>query len=305
MAYVFTIAAVVGAIAVYLVLPHRQSMPRFGGLLAGGVLAMTLAWLGSKVSPELRPSVYYYAFTLIAAASGVRVITHPRPVYAALYFVLVVLSTAGMLVMLQAEFMAFAMIIIYAGAILVTYMFVIMLATMPVSAGEPESSPDYDRTARQPILAVLMGFALLGVLATVMFDPAGGELPRLFSTAGPQPLHDLSRLTDVSVPRNHRRIADALRDLNHMDVGDEVFAVDLERGWIDVRSAAGSRPRRIPLDDDVLAAIVPNIDQVGLNLFKGHTLGIELAAVILLLAMVGAIVIARRMVPETHVTMEG
>ena len=52
----------------------------------------------------------------------------------------------------------------------------------------------------------------------------------------------------------------------------------------------------------VVAALVPNIDNVGLNLFRGHTLGIELAAVILLLSMVGAIVIARQPVPGQVMT---
>ncbi len=52
------------------------------------------------------------------------------------------------------------------------------------------------------------------------------------------------------------------------------------------------------LDTEVIAASVYNTDRVGLNLFESHTLGIELAGVVLLVSMVGAIVISRRQVPE-------
>ena len=76
-------------------------------------------------------------------------------------------STAGMLVMLEAEFMAFAMVIIYAGAILVTYVFVIMLASQ---SGEALS----DRRARSPMAACLSGFLLL---STVSGAVAGGKPP--------------------------------------------------------------------------------------------------------------------------------
>ena len=72
--------------------------------------------------------VYFWIFSAIALVGAVRVVTHPRPVYSALYFVLTVFATAGLFVLLWAEFMAAALVLIYAGAILVTYVFVIMLA---------------------------------------------------------------------------------------------------------------------------------------------------------------------------------
>jgi len=302
MIYVFSIAAVCGALAVYLILPHRASMAKLGGLLGAATLGLALAWLAGRAGED-RPSVYYYLFTVIAAAAAVRVITHPRPVYAALYFVLVVLSTAGMLVMLEAEFMAFAMVIIYAGAILVTYMFVIMLATMPVSSDEPETSPVYDRSSREPLLAVMMGFALLAVVGALIFDPHTEAPQRRYAADPVEALDDLGRLASLEDPRHRRRLTEALRELELIRLDEQVYDLDLASRRIDVRVSPGSRPRYIRLEDEkigpaVMAELVPNIDRVGLNLFKGHTLGIELAAVILLLSMVGAIVIAKRIVPE-------
>ena len=82
-------------------------------------------------------------------------ITHHRPVFAALYFVLVVLSSAGLFLMLEAEFMAFALIIVYAGAILITYVFVIMLAQQAPVPGEEARQAEYDVIPREPAAAVV------------------------------------------------------------------------------------------------------------------------------------------------------
>ncbi len=300
MAYVFYIAAVCGAMGVYLVMPHRRSLPILGALIALASLAGMLGWVGAWAARHEAgslPGVYYYLFTAISVIAAVRVIVHPRPVYSALYFILVILSSAGMLVLLDAEFMAFAMVIIYAGAILVTYMFVIMLATMPQSAQEPETSALYDRQAREPLWAVFTGFAMLAVLGGLIFDPHDHRPPSHGASLA-QSLKEIDKKADLTDVRQKRHIEAALRELGRIEQDEEVYGLDFEGQRIDVRLASGTRPRYIALDSAALSAIVPNTDQVGLNLFKGHTLGIELAAVILLLAMVGAIVIAKRAVPE-------
>jgi NADH-quinone oxidoreductase subunit J len=100
---------------------------------------------------------YFYLFSSIALLASARVITHTRPVYSAIYFLLVIVSVAAMLVLLSAEFVAVALIIIYAGAILVTYLFVIMLAQQP-------GLPIHDRRAREPFAAVLAGFVLTAAM---------------------------------------------------------------------------------------------------------------------------------------------
>jgi len=101
----------------------------------------------------------------MAILAATRVITHPKPVYSAIYFVAVVIAVAALLVLQEAEFLAVALVIIYAGAILVTYLFVIMLAQQP-------GSPIYDRRTREPFLAVVVGFVLMAMIAG-----RAGELP--------------------------------------------------------------------------------------------------------------------------------
>ncbi len=75
------------------------------------------------------------AVTLIAAAAAV--VTH-KPVYTALWFALSLLGTAGLLLFDGAQFLSISTVAVYAGAILVTFLFVIMLA-------QPEGHAPYDR----------------------------------------------------------------------------------------------------------------------------------------------------------------
>src|SRR5690606_16736150 len=108
---------------------------------------------------------------------------HPRPVYAALYFILTILASAGLYLLLSAEFMTFALVIVYAGAILITYLFVIMLATEAPQAGEVEALAPYDRYSGEPVCAVILGFRLLASFSVMLgggsaaLQPAGPDVP--------------------------------------------------------------------------------------------------------------------------------
>ena len=276
MPYALYIASVIGALALLLMMPRRGYTPWLIGALLGGatlgglwlVLARFLppgeadvAQAGTTGSAGLVPSgamPYYYIFSFIAIGAAARVITHTRPVYSALWFVMVVLATAGLFVLLSAEFMAFALVIIYAGAILVTYVFVIMLASQPGEAGgESQAEAGADRVAREPAAAVMAGFLLLAVLLTVAFDGRG------LSPSAPAPT-DAQLIETVLTERPAARLA----------------------------ATTGEVP--------VANAALANAERVGLDLFRSHPLGLELAGVILLVSLVGAVVIARQRVEEEH-----
>jgi len=291
-ANLFYIASVCGALAVYLMLPHPRRAGKVGAIFGAGTVVALFITLGRHFGVDELPGIYYYIFTFISLTGAVRVITHPRPVYSALYFVLVVLSSAGMLVMLSAEFMAFAMVIIYGGAILITYMFVIMLATLPQSADQPETAAPYDRSAREPLVACVLGFLLIAVLSGVIFS--GDPIDRNYPADTAEAAVKMRGTIDPA------QLESILRDRGMIEAEETVAEDDVHRGegYILVRSHPGVRPRRIEITDDLRRQFVTNIDYVGLNLFEGHTLGIELAGVVLLMSMVGAIVIARQKVTE-------
>jgi NADH-quinone oxidoreductase subunit J len=157
--YLLLALAVLGAVGVYLLLPGGRRRPGGVGLIAIAAAAAVLVITLTEMLTGGGRAVVVPGLALIGLWGAVRVITHSRPVYSALYFILVVVSTAGLLLVAQAEFVAAALLIIYAGAILVTYVFVIMLAQQ---AG---GSAPYDQQAREPFLGCVTGFLLLGLIA--------------------------------------------------------------------------------------------------------------------------------------------
>jgi NADH-quinone oxidoreductase subunit J len=165
------VLCVVAGLGTLMLLPSRRE----GAVRAlGGIVVLTTAViLGSYLVKLGGVHFYFWIFAFIAVAGAMRVITHPMPVYSALYFVLTVLATAGLFVLLWAEFMAAALILIYAGAILITYVFVIMLASQTSGQSKPlKAVTECDAVSREPLVASAVGFALMGVLLFVIFDKA-------------------------------------------------------------------------------------------------------------------------------------
>jgi len=165
------VLCVVAGLGTLMLLPSRRE----GAVRAlGGIVVLTAALiLGAKLIHKGGVHFYFWIFAFVAVAGAIRVITHPRPVYSALYFVLTVLATAGLFVLLWAEFMAAALILIYAGAILITYVFVIMLASQTSGQAKPlKAVTEFDAVSREPLVASAVGFALTGVLLFVIFDRA-------------------------------------------------------------------------------------------------------------------------------------
>lgn len=78
------------------------------------------------------PTICFYLFSAILIFAGLRVITSRNPVHAVLHLVLA-FFTAGMIWMLmQAEFLAIAIVLIYVGAVMVLFLFVVMMLDMNI-----------------------------------------------------------------------------------------------------------------------------------------------------------------------------
>jgi len=69
----------------------------------------------------------FYAFAAVLLASGARVITARNPVHAALFLVLAFFTAAGIWLLLRAEFLAIALVVVYVGAVMVLFLFVVMM----------------------------------------------------------------------------------------------------------------------------------------------------------------------------------
>lgn len=243
-AYLLYALCALGGVAIYLGMPRgRESKSLAGGVLGLAVLAFFLVLMATSASGSESQSAYFYLFSAIAIASAARVITHRKPVYSALYFVLTVIAVAALMVLRQAEFLAIALIIIYAGAILVTYLFVIMLAQAP-------GSPIYDNQAREPLVTV---FACFLLLALILAHAASWD-----RTAG----------VAMNIP-SHAASARLAGDGARLAQGSEEF---------------------VPMGHTLA---------VGWSVMTKFVVALELAGVLLLVSMVGAITMSRRRVePE-------
>ena len=72
-------------------------------------------------------SFVFYSFAAILLLSGIRVVTAKNPVHAALALVLAFFTAAGIWILLQAEFLAITLVLVYVGAVMVLFIFVIMM----------------------------------------------------------------------------------------------------------------------------------------------------------------------------------
>lgn len=71
--------------------------------------------------------VVFYTLAAILLFAGLRVITTRNPVHAALFLVLAFFTAAGIWLLLEAEFLAIALVLVYVGAVMVLFLFVVMM----------------------------------------------------------------------------------------------------------------------------------------------------------------------------------
>ena len=71
--------------------------------------------------------ILFYIFATILVASALGVITVRNPVYSALLLVLAFVTCAGLWLLLEAEFLAIALVLVYVGAVMVLFLFVVMM----------------------------------------------------------------------------------------------------------------------------------------------------------------------------------
>jgi NADH-quinone oxidoreductase subunit J len=124
---------------------------------------------------------FFYMLSGLAVLGGILVITRRNPVHSALALIMTLLAQAGLYLMLYAPFVAGVQIILYAGGIMVLFLFVIML----VNIGRVEKEEQFNK---QWLAGIVAAFAL-GVLfvwvytqGKSLFPVQAAELPEQFNT---------------------------------------------------------------------------------------------------------------------------
>lgn len=121
-------------------------------------------------TPGLFYQVHFYLFGLLAIASALAFVTRKSPVSAALWLVSVMFCLAALYVMMDAQFVGIIQVLVYAGAIMVVFLFVVMLLNL----GHPDELSDI-RGKWGRLAAGGVGLALLAqimVLARTRFLPS-------------------------------------------------------------------------------------------------------------------------------------
>ena len=106
--------------------------------------------------------ILFYVFAGIAVAGGLAVILQRRPIYSALALIVVMVSLAVIYLLLGAEFMAAIQVLVYAGAIMVVFVFVIMLLNAGKEA--PTKKSLFARYLSLPVPAAFLGFVIYAVM---------------------------------------------------------------------------------------------------------------------------------------------
>jgi len=113
-------------------------------------------------------TVAFYVIAIAMAASAIGVVRSKNIVHAALYLVVVLAGTAAIYILLAAEFVAWVQVLIYIGAVVILFLFGIMLTRAPMSG-----DTKLDNDQRWP--AIIVSLFLFGVLTTLLVDAFGSQ----------------------------------------------------------------------------------------------------------------------------------
>lgn len=265
-------AALLGALGLFFMLPRPRgrsvAVGVFLALAGAAVAAAFLVNTFGNPSADLLGQVLFWAFAAGAVGFGFVLVAQRNPARGAIAFAFVILSSCGLFLLLAAPFLMAATIIIYAGAIIVTFLFVLMLS----HAKGP--SDENDRT-REPLLGSLAGFAFTGLVLFTLFLGRSAEAEATPLPAAPLTADDraalatayaaLTEAADADTPAQFEaRVQAARRPLGDV-VGGEVaeaparptvqerlrVAETNPRAWAVIEHADKLRARK----KDVFAAI--------------------------------------------------
>jgi NADH-quinone oxidoreductase subunit J len=121
-------------------------------------------------------SLVFWAFSAILLFAAIRVITARNPVHAALFLVLTFGTASALWILLEAEFLAIALILVYVGAVMVLFLFVIMMLDINLDRLR-EGYWDY----------LVPGLIVAGIMVVEMVTVLLGRQAGLLALAAPAP----------------------------------------------------------------------------------------------------------------------
>src|SRR5437773_11640248 len=136
--------------------------------------------------------ILFFFFAALAAGAAVNVLVQKHVLYSALSLILMLIAMSGLFILLRADFLAMIQIIVYAGAIMVLFVFVIMLLNLPAD------EDGADRLRWLKLIGIPMGLFLLFMVGRTVWNVEGAaNAPEIAGT--PQAI-GASLFTDYILP---------------------------------------------------------------------------------------------------------
>ncbi len=132
--------------------------------------------------------ILFFVFAIIAAVSAILMITRSNPIISALFLILNFAALAGLYLLLNAQFIAVTQVIVYAGAIMVLFLFVIMLL-------KPEHEKLFSIHPKIKVFAVVIAALVFLQLVYMIFlsNPAGSENPAVAASVKAGTIEEIGR----------------------------------------------------------------------------------------------------------------
>lgn len=122
------------------------------------------------ISPELFQQFIFYVFATFTVGSAMAVVTVKNTIYSALFLVLCFFNTAVLWLLIEAEFLAITLVLVYVGAVMVLFLFVVMMLDVK-QAKASQLKQSYTKAA------LLIAAAMLVELMILFAYKLSGQLP--------------------------------------------------------------------------------------------------------------------------------
>jgi NADH-quinone oxidoreductase subunit J len=208
-------------------------------------------------------SALFYAFSAVLLFASFRVITARNPVHAALYLVLAFFQASGIWMLLKAEFLSIALVLVYVGAVMVLFLFVVMMLDINIDSIRQGFWKHFP-------LAATVGAVIALELAAVLL---GG-----FRITEPQKQLAAQTISPAAVTA-----------VAPVDVASAEAAVDAASAAL----ITASEPVAIDVGH-VVVAQASNTKELGVLLYTEYLYPVQVAALILLVALIAAIALTLR-----------
>jgi NADH-quinone oxidoreductase subunit J len=322
-------AAILGVVAFYCLLPRPNkrylTLGTFLAIAAFATFASIISNSWGGASRGTVEQILFWLFSTGAVLFGIVLVSQRNPARGAIAFAFVIMCVSGLFLLLAAPFLMAATIIVYAGAIIVTFLFVLMLSHTAAMSDENDRS-------REPLLGALAGFAFIGLILFGLQQSSG---PIAASPTPPLTTDDESTLTDLlnrlnAIPLTGRTTADIVRatDEIRLDLDVALAKIEARTRFLEsplpppwsghAKRVNGVRQANKAVENaltkpgvDGAGAIADlnaelrlfigsahlparNVGPIGLLLYSEHLLAVEMAGTLLLVAAIGAVAIAGR-----------